>query len=512
LGEHRRDTSYKIFNRDDGWKRPPVAFSAGPHIKDVLMPHADPQETETTLCGVKKRMAFVHPKRDPDALPRLKKFVLKWCQGNLTPLSPDSDLSPETWLKQTNYPQWRKDNLLKNWAENKFSFDRHVRVKCFMKDEFNVDYKYPRGIYSREDMFKVASGPIFKLIEKELFSKSYFIKKIPVRDRPQYIIDLLYRHGYKYLVTDYTAFESHFDRELQESCEMVMYRYMIQYLPDNEYFENLFQVLLGKQVCNFKTFSAKFKQTRRLSGEMNTSLGNGFTNLMVLLFLAEEKGCTDLRAVIEGDDCLASMNGPQLEQSDYAKLGFTVKIEWHDQLNTASFCGLVFDVEDRMIVCDPRPKLVTFAWLPNRYVRAKHHKIMGLIRAKSLSFLYQFPGCPVVAELALYGLRMTEGYRLKVDSSMDMFHTDRLREAINYYSTHSHYVDEIPIATRLLVEEKFGMTVEEQLRIEDLLSNKQDLEPIILDVVFPDSWHDYATRYCYDVVVGVEMDFPPIFR
>jgi hypothetical protein len=89
----------------------------------------------------------------------------------------------------------------------------------FVKDEGYDSFKHARGINSRTDEFKVRVGPIFKLIEKEVFKLPCFIKKVPLDRRAEYILDMMGETG-PFLVSDYTAFESLFTRDIMSRVEM----------------------------------------------------------------------------------------------------------------------------------------------------------------------------------------------------------------------------------------------------------------------------------------------------
>ena len=174
---------------------------------------------------------------------------------------------------------------------------------------------------------------------------------MPVPDRPQHIIDKLWLPGSSYVATDYTAYESHFVAELMEAIEFVLYEHMTQHLKEGPRFMELMRgVLAGKRKAQFKYFDVEVNATR-MSGEMNTSLGNGFANLMLFEFACHKVG-SECVGVVEGDDGLFRVNGPIPPSNLFESLGFTIKAVTHERLETASFCGMVFDVEDRVNVSD----------------------------------------------------------------------------------------------------------------------------------------------------------------
>lgn len=81
-----------------------------------------------------------------------------------------------------------------------------------------------------------------------------------------------------------------------------------------------------------------------MSGDMCTSLGNGFSNKMKAEFLAYKAGGT-IDGFVEGDDGLFVTNF-ELRSSDYEKLGFTIKIEEIADPCEASFCGMIFGEDE----------------------------------------------------------------------------------------------------------------------------------------------------------------------
>jgi len=478
--------------------RPVVQVSLGCHIKGAAMPHACPQDTDTMKAGTRKRVSIKPPPPDKIKFSGLKPFVLRWLKKHLTPLSPDTDTSVETWLKECPYPMYRKQELLKLFLEVLDPADpRYTKVKSFMKDEVYPTYKHARAINSRHDYFKCRVGPIFKAIEKVIYANPHFIKHVPVKDRANYIFNMLFVPGAKYIATDYTAFESLFTKELMESCEFLLYDYMTQKLPCHDEFMQLCRTILaGENECYFRDFKITVPATR-MSGEMCTSLGNGFSNLMLMLYVLESTGCTDVDGVVEGDDGLFRFRGRIPTQAEFEALGLRLKMEVHDSLETASFCGLVFDLEDKLVVTDPLEVLMSFGWTTRRYARSSNSTLKILLRAKSLSLAYQYPGCPIIQSLAKYGLRCTRGIqigRVLEGSGLNMWEREQLQEAVR----HGHCFREVPTGTRHLVERLYGITVEQQRSLEKYLDSLEELMPLdlgALDMLFKPDWTHYFNSY-----------------
>lgn len=468
----------------------PVAVSLGPHLEGAAMCHPSMTDADMSAAGVCARFGRAPPPADPDILKRFAAFVSAWLNKNLMPLEPDTDVTFATWIEKTNYPAWRKAQLCACVVFNIFANTAWFMCKSFIKDEWYPSFKHCRGINSRSDEFKCAIGPWFKVIEEVLFKLPYFIKKIPVDLRPQYIYDKLYLQGAKYLVSDYTSFEALFTDELMIACEFQLYKYMTSKIPGHkDFYRMLDEVLAADNKCKYRDFIAELRATR-MSGEMCTSLGNGFSNLMFILFICSELGST-VDGVVEGDDGLFVINGPIPKESDFERLGLRVKLAVHDRLSDASFCGLLFDERDLINVTDPRKELATFGLGTAKYMSAKPSTLKSLLRCKALSLVHQYRGCPILQELGLYGLRVTQGidHRSYMNSRhIDMWHRDKLIEASKCLKNISSVIKTPPLNTRLLVERLFNITVAEQLEIEDYLRNKNDLSPIRLNLEMPRDW------------------------
>ncbi len=475
-------------------------MSLGPHLFGVACPHPDLTCRYSAAAGVCKRFGRAPPPADPATLERFGEFVRSWLEKNLTPLEPSTDVSFETWLLKTPYTATRKAELALTYYQMGSKWERKIRAcKSFIKDECYPDWKYQRGINSRTDSMKCLLGPWFKVIEEVLFKLPYFIKKIPIADRPNYIKERLTRLGVRYLASDYTSFEALFTADLMRNCEFQLYKYMTKFVPGHKDFWKLLdEVLAGENVCQYKWFQVRIRATR-MSGEMCTSLGNGFSNLMFILFLCSELG-SEVDGVVEGDDGLFAIKGPIPTTEHFEKLGLRIKLEIHEELSEASFCGLIFDEYDTINVTDPLAELATFGWGTAKYLNAKQSKLLSLLRCKGLSLVHQYPGCPILQELGLYAIRMTRGIDARTYANsrhVCEWEREQILAALKDEKKLNEKVREPPKNTRLLIEKKFGMTIEQQLKIEALLRDKHDLSPIRLpfSVEVPQQWLDYSRDY-----------------
>jgi hypothetical protein len=504
----------KKINLTDANTRPVAMCSLGPHVANAVLPHVDLSDTRTALTGAMYRFCRKIPNCNISR-PHFRKFVQKWLRKNMKPLPLDADTSFENWIRKTPYTESRKAELTAKWNDMNVHTtvdDKIGFVKSFIKDETYPAFKHARAINSRSDEFKCLTGPIFQLISDELFKLPWFIKKIPVRDRPQYIIDRCLRTGETYLLSDYTSFEAHFDEQRMEDCELQLYRYMAYQIAP--WFVQLVERFFVGQENEifFKNFIIAI-YAKRMSGEMCTSLGNGFSNLMFMLYLCKVNGNKHVTGVIEGDDGLFVMKGSPPAQVDFVNFGLNIKMGSVSELNHASFCGMVFDLDDRTNITNIIEELVSFGWTTRRYARSRRGVHMCLLRAKALSLAYQYPACPVLSVLAFKICKLTASYDVQSwlkkqrTYAFNQYELEMVDQAIAYFKK-NQLAEEPGYKTRLLVQELYGLTIQDQFAIEKYIEGMTTLMSIncpTIDKYLKPDWV-YFSHY-FTLKVSLKLDF-----
>lgn len=387
---------------------------------------------------------------------RLLAFVRRWCEENIPLLG--SLMGFDEWLDSCSaYSEPRKQQLRSahETLRGGFPSRKHAsHVDSFVKRETYPCLKAARMINSRCDLFKAWSGPIFKSIERIVYKNHFFIKHIPVCERPAHI-RALKRANRRYFMTDYTAFESHFVPEVMDILECVLYRHVLTNFPDEAEF--ICSVIRGKNRCRTRSGVRATIDGRRMSGDMCTSLGNGFSNLMLALFAASEKGLT-LDGFVEGDDGIFAADG-LLDAADFERLGFTIKIEEVADPTTASFCGMVFG-DDGNIIRDPHKFLQNFGWTSSA-IRGGPLVKKALLRAKAMSAICETPQCPIVGAMAWKALEKSAGVTPRF--IRDGYHEVEDIDPVKFVAF------DPPCSTRVLFERVFGVSISQQLEIERLV-------------------------------------------
>lgn len=363
----------------------------------------------SALKGCLMRFCRNPPSVSKSTLKRITRFVRKYVRSHYTPIASDADVSFENWLDHTNYTEARKVELRRVWYAQPCIVRKDLQVDGFIKKESYEGYKPPRGINSRSDRFKCATGPFFKLIEEEVYHQPCFdgvnithdpammgpfIKHIPVHLRPSFIQTYLGSYPGRYYETDYSQFEKHFTPEVMMAIEMVLYKHMLKNFPAA--YKLIESTMCGTNKCVYNTFRIKIKG-RRMSGEMCTSLGNGFSNLMLFNYVAHSKGGTAC-GIVEGDDALF-YSSVELNANDFKNLGFDIKILVHSDLTRTAFCGMMMS-RSLSLLRNPAKVLLKFGWTFSPFRNSGEKVRMGLLKAKALALAYECPRCPILSALA----------------------------------------------------------------------------------------------------------------
>lgn len=508
LSKRELDPETHVIEHDRGRYNPPRAVSLGVHCLQGVLCVPSANGVLQQECGLGYRLCRKMPKpkrRTLWAYRGYNQYLIRRLFPE--PLPENYDFSASAWVVKTHYPQWRILDLLKLVPDiplflNREFFRSYGICKAFIKLESYANgtvyewgcYKPPRIISSRTDHVKVAIGPLIKAIEEQVYKLPYFIKHVPVPDRPNYIRDHVETEGCRYLSSDFTSFECGFTQKFMDACEFALYRYMLSKNPVQ--LQNLiaFQKASTGINCLQMGDVTCFMRARRQSGEMTTSLGNGYSNLaMTAFFLRKHLDIADMRCVVEGDDGLYAIPSNLAEKVSprhYEKLGFMIKNSWSDTVNEASFCGLVYDDVDRINITDPIQQILNIGWsMGSENIRSTDKRLADLLAAKTYSLAYEYSGCPIVYKLARWLARANGIYisqKLIESRAWTTWYRERFIQMKNDARNIQVMLDREPsVRTRLLMERKFAIPVADQLAIERYFDGLNNIQPIDSDLILP---------------------------
>lgn len=461
-----------------------LQVSLGLDLLGVAPIMADVFHPPSNFAGTRYRVARSMPTPDPEFLRGFERFVASQLV-DLPSIPVGADVSLATCLEGAPYSMARKVqlwNVAQELGEASLQ-PEHVVNLGFGKMQTDMDFKFNRGIHSRHDAFKVFSAPYFRLAESQVYSHYHsFIKHVPVCERPSYIISVC-GAGPRYYATDFTSYEAAFTGSIMQASELQLYRKLFANYPAVS--DQICEAISGNNVCKFRDYSFSVDACR-MSGDMCTSLGNGFTNLMVFRYIVASKGGV-CDGVVEGDDGLFAST-VEVTKEDYTKLGFDVKILEHSSLLTASFCGLVC-TDELTSMTEPRKVLVNFGWSHSPLAKGNARVLRKLLRAKALSLCYEQPRCPLLTALAMRALQLTDGEEPIFDRG---YWADQLNRETLYFSERTQAAVKAGITNSMRCQfaSLYGVPVDVQLSFEEYISNiglDEQIDHPIVDLLFPPS-------------------------
>lgn len=425
----------------------------------------DFNDSEVHFNSLSKRLLCCLPQTNVKSLFLLSSFVKNLLSVFVDP--PSVYMSFVEWLLTTAYNEKDKEIFRECYRLNQYTggrppIDEAHRALVHNKRESYPKIKNARFIIDRGRRFGAWFGPLCKTMEHIIYEwedditeTRQFVKGL----RPMEVIALVNKlaekcKGYWVLEVDHVAFEAHFPRSVMNCLEMQLYKHMLR-KHDYHY---LSRVIGGLNKLRSRHGLKATVEGRRMSGEHSTSLANGFSNLMIMKFIAKTHDI-QCHGFVEGDDGLFFVD-KQFKAEWFTELGFEVKLKHFSDLHDAGFCGRIFS-EDNQIIKSPYRFVQKFGWC-DRYIDCSETKAQELLLAKSLSTLEENPDCPIIGKLAEYYANKLHNLGLKPRFIKDNYHMiPKIDSEIRKPNP--------TIGTRNLFARHFAITPAEQINIEDLI-------------------------------------------
>lgn len=428
----------------------------------------DPESLCNQIAACTTRFGRVMPRADIDVMQDFFSFAKMFIMKYFRPLCYDDVKNCEEWLLEANYGGKRKEYLQSVRDRCTHTSDKTVVSLSFIKFEGYDKPKAPRAINSPSDESKVLLGPLQSCVDKKTFQNPFFVKGTDPRDWPRRMQEVLGNNPV--METDFSSFEAH-HRGLRSKIVLFWMMHMVRGVTSNCYRRLIARMILGSNRTKFSRLDATIVETL-MSGAMWTSSSNGVLNCIIMAYLTSRTLQPDVpveslisnvvhnfRGLVEGDDgiCVAHDVDEQL----IAKLGLDLKFKMAPHFCEAKFCGIMADQETMEIVRDPLKTLRNFFVLSRKYVSFGKKKQYGLLRAKALSLKYNYNNCPIVGPLCDQICYLTRSF------------DPRPYERIYTYKAMCESLHTITScvkpSARYVVERRFGVTIDEQVRIEQAI-------------------------------------------
>lgn len=431
------------------------------------------------------RVGVAMPVAKPDRMDDFLRFSKHYIKQHFPVISDEDVVTPEEWIRNSPYTGARKKALLEVLKRIDVIDPKFCTNKSFIKDEaYPKGYKAPRAINSYTDESKVLIGALTHAVDHALFTSpgtsKWFVKGKNPKEW-QTILDELFRNE-PVMGTDFTSFEAHHSGGFAD-LDAFWFDHVMSGITDLRLRRIIDRMMRGVNIMKFKHVTAKIAQ-RLMSGAMWTSSSNAVLNLFILAYLicrskhpnVPPEELADMmdklyKGVHEGDDGLCLATVEDIDTSILDELGVKLKPDFYPSYHTASFCGIVC-AGNGQIVTDPIKILRNFPYLSRQYFDWKDTKKLSLYKAKAMSYNHMYHNCPIVGpfmQKVLHELRHIDARSAR--GAFDVYHLKRLEDALlNKVQTFVPDHD-----TRLLVESVFGVSVEDQIRIEGEIAESSGL-------------------------------------
>lgn len=256
--------------------------------------------------------------------------------------------------------------------------DRDCRVKVFTKDEYRKPGGAPRAIQPRSPRYNVKLGRYIKHLEHRIFDSINKVfdpseqhktvaKGMNMTERGNVIANMWNNFADPVAVgLDASRFDQHINRLLLELEHSIYYMFS---QGEGEDLPNL-RTLLQAQLVNQGTYVGKDGTIKykvggcRMSGDMNTSLGNVIIMCSLMYSFMESKGLLGRVMLLnDGDDCVIIMDRMNLKQFTeglkdwFLEMGLTMEYDGiYNTLEKVEFCqSRPVKVENEGYRLVPRP-------------------------------------------------------------------------------------------------------------------------------------------------------------
>jgi hypothetical protein len=391
----------------------PVAVSLLPIDLSFTPLHADIYDPATMLAGALHRQAAATPPVNRITLRAFRSFIQHFLHSNYQSLRPDEILDFESCLETTTYSGAEKRRLREAYATScKYPLGHGLpfkfrRGKAFGKQEFYEDVKHARGICGRHVVFKARYLQYIRAIEKRAFRLPYFAKGLTWDEIAQKLVSSLRLDGVIF-ENDFVSFECSFSYDVKQVCELALVRFFLCNCAP-EVYKELREDARGIEMV-YRWFKL-YVEGKRVSGDLWTSLGNGFTNLMLILFTLFQNGFThkQLTLLVEGDDSVGQVFGrlPNFTQT-FRELGFLAKVEVRSSVQETNFCHTRVTPYGK-VMSDASRVVPRFFWAHAKYANHSTDHLRMLLRARAQSLAVKDSSTPILWALLEYALRASEG-------------------------------------------------------------------------------------------------------
>jgi hypothetical protein len=428
------------------------------------------------LCNQYIALKFRHQVETPEML--IKKIDME----PLLQISKGVQLAPigRTKVVYSYMGRWRaKYQYAQQEYHNQGVQSYHSRLTLFPKDdlEMGVPEKAPRAIQFRHPVFMLEQARYTKSIEKWFYTiKDQFNTKIIGKSDPFTIAKILMEKAGNFtdpifLLLDASKFDSCVDIEWLKFCT----EFYLTLFP--KIYHRKIRWLWSKTYVNYGSTKQGLKYKTngtRMSGDMDTGLGNSIIMYTMLISYLARVGISKYSVLVNGDDSIVVIEKKdEIKSQDltyFKEAGFNMKYEVAYEIGKAEFC------QSRLIETDygytmarnPYRVMGRTSWTTTarkkKYYRAFINTLGLCERAASW-------GVPIASVMATKMIKVA-------NTDKQVYLSPWVRE--NYNNMKKWWKNGEPVIslnTRLSFADAWDISCEEQIRLENSIKVKVLMRP-----------------------------------
>ncbi len=355
---------------------------------------------------------------------------------------------PESWKRKLRelletHQLWDYVNALLYPA----TLDMRERMEAelysiFQKDESYDKLTATRIIFSLTDFHRVAFGDVCKRIGEQLVHQENMFSGIPVKDWPEIMRTKFNIPGMPARATDFSGFEKWFNSFVKHCVDFIPFAVVAAAHPEAAArLELMRRMEMANHTYRHNMFLFMASSMFQTSGSHKTYSVNTFGHWVLSCFMhtlttgryprvdpateVHNAACTTLAArpaVFTGDDA-KDASGSRVPLGLYHSIGLEAEYEVGIEDDDLAFCKVrPLQLPNGKTVAVPPliDLLAKLPWTPRSLCSASESKVKAMVKAKCLSYLYQYPSCPVLAPLCAQVIQVCKG----IDARSSLKHFD----------------------------------------------------------------------------------------
>jgi hypothetical protein len=391
----------------------------------------------TAIFGVLQRSCRPSPIMNLAFMKRFSNFCADFLPIALreVKLEIDYEFDAERWINGMDKPQKWKEPLLKLLRENHLmdylsyalypsSLDQKERLEAELFSIFQKDESYPkvtatRIIFALTNFYRVVHGDICKTVGDQLVHNANTFSGVPVTEWPRILGTRFNVPGLPAVATDFSGFEKWFSNFIKHVVDYVPFALVAAGHPDAAHrLEHMRQSEVCVSIFRHSCFRFKSMDSFQQSGSHKTYSVNTFGHWLLTAFLhfvhtGQHPRVVPRLGVQNGDDvddghapCFLSGDDSKIAKAyahaaqDFRDLGLDVELEPGATDDSLAFCKvrpLFSENGDWVGVAEFWDVLAKLPWIPAAFAYSKRSKVRAMLKAKCMSYLYQYPSAPVIS-------------------------------------------------------------------------------------------------------------------